>query len=262
MKGQDSAARRILAGLEVGMLPGLLQKRKTLASFLRTLKIFEMYAFLLVFSSSCHADLARGSPLETQTDKVSYVIGIEISKQLKRLDFSIDLKTLEKGIKDGLSGDKPLLDQEELRMIVKATQDNVVAKMAQAAERNKIEGQAFLEENKTQDGVVELPSGLQYKVIREGKGPRPKSDDTVLVHYMGALIDGTVFSNTYESNEPVNWAVNKVVPGWTEALQLMPVGSKWRLFIPPELAYRHIGAPPMIGPEAVIIYEIELIAIK
>ena len=204
--------------------------------------------------------------LKTDKDKVSYSIGLDIGTNFKRQSVDLDAKALAAGIADGLSGGKPLLAEDEVRKVLAEFRQQMGAKAQQAAqqlaEKNRKEGETFLAENKKKKGVITLPSGLQYQVIKEGTGKIPKASETVTTHYRGTLIDGTEFDSSYKRNEPTSFPVNGVIKGWTEALQLMKVGSKWQLFIPASLAYGPQGAGQLIGPNATLIFEIELLSIK
>jgi FKBP-type peptidyl-prolyl cis-trans isomerase FklB len=204
--------------------------------------------------------------LKTDKDKVSYSIGLDIGTNFKRQSVDLDAKALAAGIADGLSGGKPLLAEDEVQKVLAEFRQQMGAKAQQAAqqlaEKNQKEGEAFLAVNKKKKGVTTLASGLQYQVIKEGTGKIPKATDTVTTHYRGTLIDGTEFDSSYKRNEPASFPVNGVIKGWTEALQLMKVGSKWQLFIPASLAYGPQGAGQLIGPNATLIFEIELLSIK
>lgn len=219
---------------------------------------------LVVFSG--FADAQDRPVLKTDKDKVSYSIGLDIGTNFKRQSVDLDQKALAAGIADGLSGGKPLLTEDEVRKVLAQFQQQMAAKaqaMAQQlADKNQKEGEAFLAENKKKKGVITLPSGLQYRVITAGTGKIPKATDTVTTHYRGTLIDGTEFDSSYKRGEPASFPVNGVVKGWTEALQLMKVGSKWQLVIPSNLAYGPQGAGQVIGPNATLIFEIELLSIK
>lgn len=208
----------------------------------------------------------EASVLKTQKDKVSYGIGMNIGSSLKRDGVDVDADLLVRGLKDGLSGGKTLLSDEEYRATMTALQKEMMEKQAAvakaAAEKNKVEGDAFLAANAKKEGVVTLPSGLQYKVIKSGTGKAPAAGDTVETHYRGTLIDGTEFDSSYKRGQAVTFPVNGVIPGWTEALQKMKEGDKWQLFIPPNLAYGERGAGREIGPNATLIFEVELIAVK
>ncbi len=203
--------------------------------------------------------------LKTQKDKLSYAIGMDMGGSLKRNAIDIDVDALVKGLKDSLAGGKMLLTEQEQREVLVAFQKEFQAKqqekMKAQAEKNKKEGEAFLAENKKKKGVKVLPSGLQYKVITEGKGPSPKDSDTVTVNYRGTLIDGTEFDSSYKRNEPATFPLKGVIKGWTEALQHMKEGAKWQLFIPADLAYGERGAGNMIGPNSTLIFEVELLKI-
>jgi FKBP-type peptidyl-prolyl cis-trans isomerase len=205
--------------------------------------------------------------LNTQNQKASYAIGMNIGKNLKRDSVEVDPAVLYRGLKDALAGNKLLLTDEEAKAALTTLQTEVrakeEAKARAAAVENKKTGEAFLAANKTKEGVVTLPSGLQYKIIKEGTGPKPTAEDTVLCHYRGTLVDNTEFDSSYKRGQPLKIPVGGVIKGWTEAIQLMPVGSKWQLFIPSDLAYGERGAPGSpIGPNSTLVFEVELISIE
>jgi FKBP-type peptidyl-prolyl cis-trans isomerase len=205
--------------------------------------------------------------LKTQKEKASYAIGMNIGKNLKRDSVEVDPAVLYRALKDAYSGSKLLLTDEEAKSALTTLQTEVrakeEAKTKAAAVENKKTGEAFLAANKTKEGVVTLPSGLQYKIIKEGTGPKPTAEDTVLCHYRGTLVDNTEFDSSYKRGEPLKIPVGGVIKGWTEAIQLMPVGSKWQLFIPSDLAYGERGAPGSpIGPNSTLVFEVELISIE
>jgi FKBP-type peptidyl-prolyl cis-trans isomerase len=204
--------------------------------------------------------------LKTTKDKVSYAIGLNIGNSLRAQAVDVDLEVLERGIEDAQGGKKPLLSEQEARDVMQSFQKEMQVKQQErskvAGEKNKTEGEAFLAANKSKPGVLTLPSGLQYSIITEGTGAKPKATDTVTTHYRGTLIDGTEFDSSYGRGQPASFRVNGVIKGWTEALHLMPVGSKWKLFIPSALAYGERGSGPTIGPNATLVFEVELIAIK
>jgi len=205
--------------------------------------------------------------LKTPTQKSSYAIGMNIGKNLKRDSVEVDPAILLRGLKDALAGNKLLLNDDEAKAALTELQAEVrtkeEAKAKAAAVENKKAGEAFLAANKAKEGVVTLPSGLQYKVIKEGNGPKPTAEDTVLCHYRGTLVDDTEFDSSYKRKEPLKIPVGGVIKGWTEAIQLMPVGSKWQLFIPSDLAYGERGAPGSpIGPNSTLVFEVELISIE
>jgi FKBP-type peptidyl-prolyl cis-trans isomerase FklB len=215
---------------------------------------------------SSHALAEENSELKTQKDKLSYAIGIDMGTALKRNEIDVNPDVVVRAIKDVLSGSKLLLTDEEMKTALTALQKDLIAKqqerMKALGEKNKKEGAAFLAKNKKKKGVKVLPSGLQYKVITEGKGKSPKATDTVIVNYRGTLIDGTEFDNSYKRGQPATFSVGGgMIKGWAEALQLMKEGSKWELFIPAELAYGEPGRPG-IPPNATLIFEVELISIK
>ena len=204
--------------------------------------------------------------LSTQRDKVSYALGMNIAKNLQRQSVDVDPEVLSRALKDVLGGNKTLLTEDEAKATLIALQNDMRAaqqdKAEQLAVANKKEGEDFLAANKSKEGVVALPSGLQYKILKEGTGPKPSASDSVVCNYRGTLISGTEFDSSYKRGQPATFPVNGVIKGWTEALQLMPVGSKWELFIPPDLAYGDHGAGPDIGPAATLIFEVELLSIQ
>jgi FKBP-type peptidyl-prolyl cis-trans isomerase len=204
--------------------------------------------------------------LKTQKDKFSYALGMKMGANLQRQSVPVDATILARGLKDGLAGGKTLLTDAEAQAAITAVQDEMrkqqQEKMKQAGEVNKKEGTDFLAANKGKDGVVTQPSGLQYKILTEGKGPKPTASDSVVCNYRGTLINGTEFDSSYKRGQPATFPVGGVIKGWTEALQLMPVGSKWQLFIPPDLAYGERGAGADIGPDSTLIFEVELLSIE
>jgi FKBP-type peptidyl-prolyl cis-trans isomerase FklB len=210
--------------------------------------------------------------LKTQKDKASYAIGLNMGKGMRNDSVDIDPNILLRGMKDGLAGGKTLMTDDEARAAMGVLQAELrkkqeekmrvqEEKMKVLGEANRKEGEAFLAENKTKDGVVTLPSGLQYKILQEGTGPKPTAADSVVCNYKGTLLDNTEFDSSYKRGQPATFQVGRVIKGWSEALQLMPVGSKWQLFIPSELAY---GAPgrPGIAPNATLVFEVELMSIQ
>jgi FKBP-type peptidyl-prolyl cis-trans isomerase FklB len=209
---------------------------------------------------------AEEMTLKSEKEKVSYIIGREIGNNLKSQTIDVDPEILARGIKDAFSGAKPIMTEEEMKEVMTAFQKEVMAKRQELAkqlgEKNKKEGESFLVENKAKEGVKTLPSGLQYKVIKAGTGKKPKATDTVTTQYRGTLTDGTEFDSSYSRGQPATFPVNGVIPGWTEALQLMEEGAKWQIFVPSHLAYGERGAGPKIGPNATLIFEIELISVQ
>ncbi len=210
---------------------------------------------------------AQDVVLKTQKDKVSYSIGMDIGMTLKNQSIEVDHAILARGIKDSMSGQKPLMAEQEIRDTIAAFQKEMMAKQQELAkqmgEKNKKEGEVFLAENKKKEGVKTLARGLQYKVIKAGTGKKPKATDTVTTHYRGTLVDGTEFDSSARQGKSATFQVKGVIPGWTEALQLMEEGAKWQLFIPSNLAYGDRGTPGgPIGPNAALIFDIELISIQ
>jgi len=204
--------------------------------------------------------------LKTDKDKASYAIGLSIAKSLKRDGIDVDPAVLLRGMKDSLAGGKVLLTDDEAKAALTTLQKNArekqEAKNKIEGEKNKKEGEAFLAANKAKEGVVTLPSGLQYKVEKQGDGPKPKLTDTVECNYRGTLINGKEFDSSYKRGQAASFPVGQVVKGWTEILQLMPVGSKYQVFIPAELAYGPRAASADIGPNSTLIFELELVSIK
>ncbi len=216
------------------------------------------------------AKSAAAPALKTQKEKFSYALGMNIGKglgaNLKSQSVEVDWNLVSQGLKDSSSGGKTRLTQEEAQAVLTEVQNEVrkqqQEKTQQDAATNKTEGEAFLAANKSKDGVVTLPSGLQYKILSAGTGPKPTATDSVKCNYRGTLINGTEFDSSYKRGQPATFGVNQVIKGWTEALQLMPVGSKWQLFIPSSLAYAERGAGADIGPNATLIFEVELLSIE
>lgn len=227
-----------------------------------------MKTFLLITAASVVLiSLAPAAPteLKDQKEKVSYSIGLDIGGTLKRQMIDVNEELLNKGIQDGLSGAKALLNEEQVKETMSAFQKDMMAKQAAAkkatGEKNAAEATKFLAENKTKEGVKTTASGLQYKVLKEGTGPTPKATDTVKVNYRGTTIDGTEFDSSFKRGQPASFPVNRVIKGWTEGLQLMKVGSKYQLFVPANLAYGERGAGSDIGPNATLLFEVELLGI-
>ncbi len=204
--------------------------------------------------------------LTTPKDKFSYALGMNLGTSLHRQSVPVDPNILARGLKDSLAGGKTLLTEEQAKAALAEVQNEMRKKqqeqMQEAGEMNKKEGEAFLAANKGKDGVVVLPSGLQYKILTAGTGPKPAASDTVVCNYRGTLINGTEFDSSYKRGQPSTFPINGVIKGWTEALPLMPVGSKWQLFIPSELAYGERAPGPEIGPNSTLIFEVELLSIQ
>ncbi len=216
------------------------------------------------------AKSAAPAPLKTRKEKFSYALGMDIGTQvggsLKKQSVEVDWNLTSEGLKDAMSGGKTRLTQEEAKAVLDEVQAEVrkeqQEKMQQAAATNKAEGENFLAANKAKEGVVTLPSGLEYKILKAGDGPKPAASDQVVCNYRGTLINGTEFDSSYKRGQPATFGVGQVIKGWTEALQLMPVGSKWQLFIPSSLAYGERPDPRSgIEPNAALIFEVELLSI-
>lgn len=209
---------------------------------------------------------APATALKTDREKASYAIGANIGKSMKKEGVDLDPAIIARGIKDGFSGAKPLLTDEQAQAALVAFSGTMKKKqeaaLAAVAAVNQKDGQVFLAANKAKPGVVALPSGLQYKVISAGTGPKPTAEDTVLCNYRGTLINGTEFDNSAKHGGPTEIPVGGVIKGWTEALQLMPAGSKWQLYVPAELAYGPRQAGPDIGPNSTLIFEVEVVSIQ
>lgn len=211
------------------------------------------------------AAVAADASLETQKDKISYSMGLDLGNYLNGLGGKIDLAILKQGIDDGFSGAEPKLSTEEIEAAQQAfaaeMQVEQQAMLAEMQQKNAAAGQVFLEENKEKDTVTVTESGLQYEVLKEGDGKKPEATDKVKVDYVGTLINGDEFDSSIKRGEPAVFTVNQVIPGWSEALQLMSVGSQYRVVIPSELAYGEQGASPVIEPNSVLVFEIDLLDI-
>ncbi len=209
---------------------------------------------------------AEDAAPKTDKDKISYSIGFGMGSNLKNQGVDVDADKLSKGIKDGLSGAKPAMSQADMDKTMTDLRTKMMAeqqeKMKSLGAKNKADGEAFLAKNKTATGVKTLPSGLQYQVIKAGTGKMPKATDKVSVNYRGTLLDGKEFDSSYSRGTPASFPVNGVIPGWTEALQLMKEGAKWKLFIPSSLAYGEQGAGGVIGPNATLVFEVELLKVE
>ena len=229
----------------------------------KTLNVLGATALMVTIAVGCTAQEAVVK-LDDPKQRISYTIGLNIGRDFAKQDVEIDTTALMAGVRDGLGGQKPRLTDEQMLSEVKSFREAMIAKqeakLKALAEKNQADGAAFLAKNAKEPGVVVRESGLQYKILKEGAGPMPKADSIVSVHYRGTLIDGTEFDSSYERNEPLILPVGGVIPGWTEALTLMKEGSKWQLFIPAALAYGEEGAPPAIGPNSALLFEVELLS--
>jgi FKBP-type peptidyl-prolyl cis-trans isomerase len=207
------------------------------------------------------AQTAPEPTLDTQQKKVSYAIGLNLGKSLKAQEVEADFDSLAKGVKDGLAGTS-MLDDQQIQETMESFQQEMTTRMTKAAEKMQADGVQFLADNGKRPEVTTTASGLQYEILTAGDGPKPTATDKVKVHYRGTLVDDTEFDSSYKRGEPVVFPANRVIPGWTEALQLMPVGSKWKLYIPSALGYGPSGAGNAIPPNATLIFEVELLGIE
>jgi len=224
-----------------------------------------LVTILSVFFVFSICSAAEKLELKDRKDKESYSLGYQFGQSLKIQGVEINLDVYLSGIKDFLDGKQPAMTLEEIRTTISELQQKIMAlrekELKDLAEKNLGPSMTFLEENKKKEGIKVLPSGLQYKVLTEGSGKTPKATDSVTVNYIGTLINGTEFDNSYRRGQPVTFQANAVIPGWVEALQLMKEGSKWQLFIPPALAYGERGMGP-VPPNSTLIFEVELISVK
>lgn len=207
---------------------------------------------------ACNEQTAR---LDTEQQKYSYAIGIQVGNNLKRQDVDLDGPALAQAIKDVLAGTPSRLDEKAIQAAMMSIHKAQLDKRQAAGKSNQEEAEKFLAENQKREGVKVLASGVQYKEIEAGKGKSPTAKDTVKVHYRGTLINGTEFDSSYKRNQPVTFNVGQVIKGWQEVLQLMKPGAKWHVAIPPQLAYGERGAPPNIGPNSLLVFEIKLLEI-
>jgi FKBP-type peptidyl-prolyl cis-trans isomerase FklB len=212
----------------------------------------------LSFAASAFGE-DKPAQLKDSKDKFSYAIGLDIGMNFKRQNVDVSPDLVMSGIKDGMAG-KPQMTVEQIRDTMVAFQKDMQAKQAEAG--SEADANKFLADNKTKDGVKTTASGLEYKMLKDGNGAQPKSTDTVTVNYRGTLIDGTEFDSSYKRGEPATFPVGGVIKGWTEALQLMKVGSKYQLFIPPNLAYGPQSPSPSIPPNSLLIFEVELMKVE
>lgn len=227
------------------------------------LAVYAVLSLMLVAGPVAAQD--QVTELKTEKQKTSYALGLDLGTYFKGLDEDFDLPVVYQGLKDAYTGGETLLTPEEAKEVQKQfaarQQKKEVEKAKAQAKPNRDAAEKFLAENKTKDGVKTTASGLQYKVLKEGEGDKPKAEDVVKVHYKGTLLDGTVFDSSYKRNRPATFRADQVIPGWREALQLMPVGSKYELYLHPDLAYGDHGAPPAIAPGSLLKFEVELLDI-
>lgn len=217
---------------------------------------------LVAVSLSLAAHGKEPAGFKTDKQKFGYTVGFQMGQNLKRQNLEVDAKTAAQGMQDALAGSKSKMTSEEMQATVQAYHKKEQEKIEAQAKKNLDAGKAFLEANKKKDGVVTLPSGLQYKVVTEGKGKQPTAADTVVAHYRGTLINGTEFDSSYLRNEPATFPVGGVIKGWQEALPLMKEGAKWQVYIPSDLAYGPRATGGTIGPNEVLIFDIELLSVK
>ncbi|MFU8819266.1 MAG: FKBP-type peptidyl-prolyl cis-trans isomerase [Desulfurivibrio sp.] len=223
-------------------------------------------AFLATGCGANGGQAEKRPQLKSVKDKVSYSIGLNIGADFVAQGMEIDADLLALGIKDAVGRAEPLLSDEEMQEAIVAFQGEMLSRqeemMSELSAENLRAGQAFLAENADREGVISLPSGLQYRVVEQGEGVSPAATDRVSVHYEGRLVDGTVFDSSLERGEPAVFPVAGVISGWTEALQLMSEGAKWEIFLPADLAYGERGAPPVIGPNAVLVFDVQLLKVN
>ena len=261
MMVKGTATWRLDASTFLSSVPDFILRRFWRFHFMKNLVISITLATLAAPA------FAQNPPaLKDNKDKISYSIGLDIGTTFKKQKMEISSDALVAGLKDGMSGAKPALTPEEVRQVMmefsKDMREKTAAATKEAAEKNSKEGEKFLAENKAKPGVKTTASGLQYKMEKEGNGTPPKETDTVVVNYRGTLIDGTEFDSSYKRGEPATFPVNRVIKGWTEALQLMKPGAKYQLVIPSDLAYGPGGTGGDIGPNAMLIFEVELMSVK
>ncbi|MBW2328306.1 MAG: FKBP-type peptidyl-prolyl cis-trans isomerase [Deltaproteobacteria bacterium] len=224
--------------------------------------VYVIFGIMLVAGPAVAAD--QTTELKSETDKLSYALGLDLGAYFKSLGEDFNLSVIQRGIDDSYNGKKALMTTEEAAQVQQQfaarQQEKQVKQVMQMTAANQEAAKKFLDENKGREGVETTASGLQYKIVKEGKGDvRPATIDTVKVHYKGTLLDGTEFDSSYKRNQPAEFQVDQVIPGWTEAMQLMNVGSTYELYLPPELAYGDRGAPPVIEPGSMLIFEVELL---
>ena len=226
--------------------------------------VYALFGLMLFAGPAAAADQA--TELKTETQKLSYALGLDLGAYFKSLGEDFDLSVIQKGIDDAYNGKKPLMTVEEAAQVqqqfASRQQEKQVKQAMEMTKANQEAAKKFLDENKGKEGVKTTGSGLQYKIVKEGKGAKPSAADTVKVHYKGTLLDGTEFDSSHKRKQPAEFRVDQVIPGWTEALQLMSVGSTYELYLPPELAYGDRGAPPVIQPGSMLIFEVELLDIS
>lgn len=226
----------------------------------------KLVAAALTLATSTTIAATKTTALNSDMDKLSYSIGIDLGKNFKKQGIDVNPTVMAQGLQDGMGGSTSLLTEQQMKDVLNKFQKDLMAKRTaefnKKSEENKAKGDAFLKDNKAKPGVVTLPSGLQYKVVKAATGEKPGKEDTVTVEYTGRLINGEVFDSTDKTGKPATFKLSQVIPGWTEALQLMPAGSTWEVYVPDQLAYgsRSVGGP--IGPNETLIFTIHLVSVK
>lgn len=234
--------------------------------FMKMKRVAATVMGLAISTTLAAAEVVAPSSLNTDLEKLSYSIGADLGKNFKKQGIDVSPAAMAKGLQDGMSGGQLMLTEQQMKEVLNRFQQDLMTKrnaeFTKKSEENKAKGEAFLSDNKGKEGVVSLPSGLQYKIVENGTGAKPGKDDTVTVEYTGKLINGEVFDSTEKTGKPATFKVSQVIPGWTEVLQLMPAGSTWEVFIPANLAYgpRSIGGP--IGPNETLVFKIHLISVQ
>ena len=223
------------------------------------------FAFIGIVLVSCNANADKPAEMKTKMDSIAYSIGMNIGTNLKSDSLMMNTKMIEAGLNDALYSDETLITTEQASALMMSLQQEMASKQEgrlknQQGDNMKM-GEDFLIENKKKDGITETASGLQYEILKPGTGKKPLATDMVKVHYLGTLLDGTKFDSSYDRGEPIEFGLNRVIKGWTEGLQLMKEGAKWKFYIPYQLAYGEAGRPPQIPPAALLIFEVELIQV-
>ena len=221
-----------------------------------------LHKFLICIPSFIFIINVNALEIKTDKQKLSYSMGVFFGQTVIRQEMEIDIPAFMQAVEDVLSNSERKLSDDEMQKIINTYQKKEQDERVAVSGNNKADGERFLAENRNKEGVVVLPSGLQYKIIKNSEGKRPLANSRVIVHYKGTLINGTIFDSSYARGEPIEFALNQVIKGWQEALQLMSVGSKWQVIIPSELAYGERGAGKAIGPNSTLIFDIELLNIK
>lgn len=229
------------------------------------MRVLAPVSAMLLWLAACGLAAGEEAPkpkLQTLSQKFSYIVGLDVGRSVKGVGVELDAVAFLRGVRDVLGKRDPALTRREMDEVVEAIRALAERKQKELAEKNRKAGEAFLAANKKRAGVVTTATGLQYMVMKQGDGPHPKPEDEVRVHYKGSLIDGTEFDSSYRRGQPAVFGVSQVIPGWQEALPLMRVGGKYKVFVPPGLAYGERGQGPLIGPHAVLVFQIQLVKIE